>query len=157
MMTKVMFAALTMLVLFAGYGYAQGLGNYDRVDGYVTDDGAYIDVTFTATCTDDDNIAHNAEIHKYNLIDSNGASKGRYLLYLDCDAGRKACITATEKAGDRSVTGCGSMLPHSPGNAFNSTYIDLVFTDTDPVPEFGLIAIPLLLSMAGFVFMRGRL
>ncbi|MEA3342541.1 MAG: hypothetical protein U9Q92_00100 [archaeon] len=151
MKTKAIFAALTMLALLAGSAYAPDVnaewGHVDRVDGTVTDyDGTGINVTFGATCA-----GAPVDIYHYTLNDP-----GNYRVYFDCDAGQEACVTATAAAaGDgRFVVGCGTMYQEG---AHNKAVIDLVFDETDPIPEFGLLAIPFLLSMAGFVFMRGKM
>ncbi len=149
MKIKTIFAALTMLALLAGSAYALDIstewGHVDRVDGTVTDyDGSGINVTFSATCDGDD-----ATIYHYTLN-----APGKYRIYFDCDAGQWACITAT--AGEREAHGCGTMTMYTQG-AHNKTVIDLVLPETEPIPEFGLLAIPFLLSMAGFVFMRRKM
>ncbi|MEA3342681.1 MAG: hypothetical protein U9Q92_00810 [archaeon] len=145
MKTKAIFAALTMLALLAGSAYASsgntGWGHIDRAVGTVAGYDGADSVTFEATCDTVETL-----IYHYTL---NAA--GKYRVYFDCDAEQVACITARD--GERVAHGCGEM---SFQGEHDSVDIDLVF-DEELIPEFGLIAIPLLLSMAGFVFMRGKM
>ena len=143
MKAKLTFVMLAMMMLFAAApAHAQhNILNY--VTGTVTDqDGVGIDAQVNASC--DEYVI--TSVH--NTMNENGD----YFIPLPnvCDVNTTVCVTATADETGYVNTACGTMLGKGPT-------INIGFVDITSIPEFGLIAIPLLLSMAGFVFMRGRI
>ncbi len=143
MKAKLTFVMLAVMMLFAAApAHAQSnLLNY--VTGAVTDqDGAGVDAQLNVSCNE------NVITSVHNTMDDNG----NYFITLPavCAVNTTVCVTATADETGYVNTACSTMLGQGP-------IINIGFVDITSIPEFGLIAIPLLLSMAGFVFMRGRM
>ena len=140
MKAKLTFVMLAMMMLFAA---APAYAEYAYVTGTVTDqDGVGIDAVVNASCNE----------HVFDGVHNTMDDNGNYFISLPnvCAVGTTVCVTATANETGYVNTGCGTMLAQ--GSIINIGFVDIIST-----PEFGLIAIPLLLSMAGFVFMKRRM
>ena len=140
MKAKITFVMLAVMMLFAA---TPAYAAFNYVTGTVTDqDGVGVDAEVNASCNG--KTAGGVE----NTMDDNG----NYFISLPvwCSVNTTVCVTATADETGYVNTACGTMLGKGPT-------INIGFVDITSIPEFGLIAIPLLLSMAGFVFMRGRI
>jgi len=85
-----------------------------------------------------------------NTATTSSYANGLYAVELDCPVGNWVTVTATLDG----AMGSGRDTMQKVGEGIHE--MEIVIIDVTMTPEFGLIAIPLLLSIAGFVFMRGR-
>ena len=147
MKAKLTFIMLAVLMLFAAPAYADIDCNIPTgiVTGYVVGENnvGISDVEVYAECLNPNNNCKSVTVY------TGESDLGRYVVDLNCPV--DADVRVTAKMGENVATGQGVMknwLVVSP-----IAFVD----DITMIPEFGLIAIPLLLSMAGFVFMKGRM
>ena len=142
MNSKVVIAAVAVMMLFAAAPvYAQpGPPPYtDAIFGRVYyDDVPYRGATVNATCDG----GNKSTIGTTNMY-------GLYRLGINCSAPNNVTVGAYAD-GNIYGTASGTMQELCMNVDMARVYITMI-------PEFGLIAIPLLLSMAGFVFMRGKM
>ena len=134
MKAKLTFVMLAVMILFsAAPAYA-----IDYVVGQVTYNGQpLMGASVNATC--------DGQTTSNTVITS---GSGSYVLEIVCSAQSTVEVNAVK--GDLHGSQAGTMENWV---AVNVAIVD----DIIMTPEFGLIAIPLLLSMAGFVFMKGRM
>ena len=143
MKTKLTFVMLAVMMLFAAapvYASINGpIPTYtEAIIGTVYHDGVpYHGATVNATCFDGNKSS-------FKTTDAGGF----YDLGINCSTPGTITVDAYV---DDSLFGTASGMMHS--TWFN---IDMDSVDITMIPVFGFVAIPFLLSMAGFVFMRRR-
>ncbi len=142
MNSKVVITAIGVMMLFAAapvYAMIPVPGYTDVIVGWVYyDDAPYRGATVNATC-DGGNKSSISTTNRYGL----------YRLAINCSAPNNVTVGAYA-AGGLYGTASGTMQDICMS-------IDMERVNITMIPEFGLLAIPFLLSMAGFVFMRGRI
>ena len=142
MKAKLTFLMLAVMILFSvtpAYAVIESVPTYtDMIIGTVYYNNApYAGATVNATC---------AGGNKSSVETTNG--DGFYSLKINCSA--PSTVTVDAYAGG-NLFGTASGVMHVTWLNVDMTYVDVTM-----IPVFGLIAIPFLLSMAGFVFMRKK-
>ncbi|MEA3342680.1 MAG: hypothetical protein U9Q92_00805 [archaeon] len=142
MNSKVVIAAIAVMMLFAAapvYALFGPPAYADAIFGRVYyDDVPYRGATVNATC-DDGNKSSIGTTNWYGL----------YRIGINCSAPNNVTVGAYADGGLYG-TASGTMEEICMN-------VDMTRVNITMIPEFGLIGIPLLLSMAGFVFMRGKM